>query len=267
MRAAFQRPVLTGLAAIASSAGLYMASADEITDQVHPAKYDWSHDKFFTAYDTASLRRGFEVYRNVCSSCHSLKYVHYRQLVGVSHTEEQAKALASIIEVNDGPNDQGEYFVRKGKLFDALPSPYPNEEYARFINGGAYPPDLSLITQARHNGMDYVMSLLTGYCDPPAGVSVRPGLYYNPYMDGGVIAMPPPLNDDGLEYEDGTPATISQQAKDVTVFLAFAAEPEYNFRQQEGTGLALALLAVGASMAFHKRFRYSIYKSRRISWL
>jgi ubiquinol-cytochrome c reductase cytochrome c1 subunit len=236
-------------------------------EQLHPPHYEWSHLKFFTGYDTASLRRGFEVYRNVCASCHSLKYLHYRELVGRTHTEEQAKALANSVEVKDGPNDQGEYFMRKGKLFDPLPQPYPNDEYARYINNGALPPDLSVITQARHNGEDYVMSLLTGYRDPPAGVTIRPGQYYNPYMDGGVIAMPPPLNDEGLEYEDGTPATISQQAKDVTTFLAFCAEPEYDYRQQQGAGLMAALLMTVAAMGYHKRFRYSILKSRRISWL
>jgi ubiquinol-cytochrome c reductase cytochrome c1 subunit len=139
--------------------------------------------------------------------------------VGVTHTTEELVAMASEVDVVDGPNDEGEMFERPAKLSDPLPSPYANEEQGRLANGGALPPDLSLMVKARHSGQDYLFSLLTGYCEAPAGKEMMPGLYYNPYFPGGAIAMPPPLNDDGVEYEDGTPATISQQAKDVVQFL------------------------------------------------
>ena len=149
----------------------------------------------------------------VCAACHSVNQLHYRDLVGVAYTEEEAKAMAAEAEVTDGPNDEGEMFERPGRLSDPLPAPYTSEEAARFVNGGAYPPDLSLITKARHAGQDYLFALLTGYRDPPAGVSVREGLHYNPYFVGGAIAMPKMLVDGGTDYDDGTVATESQQAK------------------------------------------------------
>jgi len=172
-----------------------------------------------SSYDCASLRRGFQVYRQVCATCHSIERIHYRELVGVTHSTEELLEMASEVDVVDGPNDEGEMFERPGKLADPLPSPYANEEQGRLANGGAYPPDLSLMVKSRHAGQDNLFSLLTGYCEPPAGKALMPGLYYNPYFPGGMIAMPPPLNDDGVEYEDGTPATISQQARDVVQFL------------------------------------------------
>ncbi|KAJ0639378.1 putative cytochrome c1, cytochrome c-like domain superfamily [Helianthus annuus] len=146
-------------------------------------------------------------------------------------TEEETKAMAAEIEVVDGPNDEAEMFTRPGKLSDRFPQPYENEQAARFANGGAYPPDLSLITKARHNGQNYVFALLTGYRDPPAGVSIREGLHYNPYFPGGAIAMPKMFNDGAVEYEDGTPATEAQMGKDVVSFLSWAAEPEMEERK------------------------------------
>lgn len=181
---------------------------------------------YFSAFDTAAIRRGHQVYQQVCAACHSMNFIHFRDLVGVCYTEEEAKAMAEEIEVVDGPNDQGEMFERPGKLSDPFPSPYANEEAARFANGGAYPPDLSLIVKARHDGLNYIFSLLLGYREPPAGVTMREGLYYNPYFPGGAIAMPKMLADGGVEYEDGTPATEAQMAKDVSTFLHWAAEPE-----------------------------------------
>ncbi len=136
-----------------------------------------------------SIRRGYEVYKAVCSACHSMKYLAYRHLVGVSHTEAEAKEEAEGIMVTDGPDDTGSFFQRPGKLADHFPSPYANDEAARAANNGALPPDLSYITSARHGGEDYVFALLTGYCDPPAGITLREGLYYNPYFAGGAIGM------------------------------------------------------------------------------
>eukprot|EP00835_Amoeboradix_gromovi_P006109 NODE_662_length_5423_cov_0.101991.p4 type:complete len:202 gc:universal NODE_662_length_5423_cov_0.101991:3172-2567(-) len=173
-------------------------------DGLHAPSHPWSHHGPFGAFDHASIRRGFQVYQQVCSSCHSLDRIAYRNLVGVSHTLSEAKELAEDVEIQDGPNDEGEMYMRPGKLSDYLPPPYPNEQAARAANAGAYPPDLSLIVKARHGGDDYVYSLLTGYSDPPAGVEVREGLHYNPYFPGGAIAMAQNIYDEVVEYDDGT---------------------------------------------------------------
>ncbi|CAM8930415.1 unnamed protein product [Rhodiola kirilowii] len=166
--------------------------------------------KAFSAHMTtlrfAVVTRFISKSAHLAIQCPSYHTVRRRDLVGVAYTEEETKAMAAEIEVVDGPNDEGEMFTRPGKLSDCLPQPYPNEQAARFANGGgAYPPDLSLITKARHNGQNYVFALLTGYRDPPAGVSIREGLHYNPYFPGGAIAMPKMLIDGAVEYEDGTP--------------------------------------------------------------
>lgn len=188
----------------------------------------------------------------------------YRHLVGVSHTEEEAKEEAAQVDVLDGPNDQGEMFTRPGKLTDYFPVPYPNEEAARAANAGAYPPDLTLMTRARHDGSNYVFSLLTGYSDPPAGVELKGALCYNRYFPGGAIAMVRNIFDDVVEYEDGTPATASQIAKDVTTFLAWAAEPEMEERKLIGTR-ALILATTFASLAWYwKRHKWSVLKSTQL---
>ncbi|CAL5418012.1 unnamed protein product [Camellia sinensis] len=177
-----------------------IAAADEAEHGLPCPNYPWPHEGILSSYDHAS--------------------------------EEETKAMAAEIEAVNGPNDEGEMFTRPGKLSDRFPQPYPNEQAARFANGGAYPPDLSLITKARHNGQNYVFALLTGYHDPPAGVSE--GLHYNPYFPGGAIAMPKMLIDGAVEYEDGTPATESQMGKDVVTFLSWAAEPEMEERKLMG---------------------------------
>ncbi|KAK4477332.1 hypothetical protein RD792_016549 [Penstemon davidsonii] len=259
---------VTGLLSFAT-----ISSCDEAEHGLDVPNYPWPHEGILSSYDHASIRRGHQVYQQVCASCHSMSLISYRDLVGVAYTEEETKAMAAEIEVVDGPNDEGEMFTRPGKLSDRFPKPYSNEQAARFANGGAYPPDLSLITKARHNGQNYVFGLLTGYRDPPAGVSIREGLHYNPYFPGGAIAMPKMLNDGAVEYEDGTPATEAQASsllmppfmgKDIVSFLTWAAEPEMEERKLMGFKwifvLSLALLQAG----YYRRMRWSVLKSRKL---
>jgi len=236
-------------------------------DHIPSLDYGWSHHGALASYDYASIRRGFQVYRQVCASCHSVDKISFRTLAGVTHTEAQIKKIAESYEVADGPNDIGEMFVRPGKLSDKIPGPYRNEAEARMANNGAYPPDLSLMVKARHYGIDYIFALLTGYVDAPAGKAMLPGLHYNPYFPGGAIAMPPPLSDGGVEYEDGTVATISQQARDVVQFLNWTAEPEANTRKKNGLITFFTLGFCALMSGYFKRWKWSPYKTRAITYV
>ncbi|XP_076246570.1 cytochrome c1 isoform X2 [Calliopsis andreniformis] len=230
----------------------------------HAPTYNWSFYGVFNALDHASMRRGWEVYKNVCSACHSLRYVAYRHLVNVTHTEDEAKAIAEEVEIQDGPDDKGNYFMRPGKLSDYVPSPYPNEEAARAANNGAYPPDLSFIINARHNGENYVFSLLTGYCDPPAGVSVGEGQYFNPYFPGGAIGMAQVIFDEVLEFEDGTPASASQVAKDITTFLMWTSNIEHDDRKKL-TIKAIGVFGVLMALVYYtKRHKWTVVKHTKL---
>ncbi|OZJ01968.1 Cytochrome c1, heme protein, mitochondrial [Bifiguratus adelaidae] len=231
---------------------------------LHPPAYPWPHNGPISTFDHAAIRRGYQVYREVCSACHSLDRIAWRNLVDVSHTLDEVKAMAEEVEYQDGPDDEGQMFDRPGKPSDYMPKPYPNEEAARAGNAGALPPDLSLIIKARHGGADYVFSLLTGYVDPPAGVEVREDLNYNPYFPGGAIAMARVLYDGLVEYEDGTPATTSQMAKDVTTFLAWAAEPEHDERKKLGYKYMLVTTALLGLSWWLKRFKWAPLKNRKI---
>ncbi|KAG5520081.1 hypothetical protein PMAC_001157 [Pneumocystis sp. 'macacae'] len=227
---------------------------------LHPPKYPWPHKGFLSSYDHKSLRRGYQVYKEVCSACHSLNLVAWRNLVGVTHTLDEAKAMAEEYEYEDGP-DESVLRLIIGKLFDYMPKPYPNEEAARAANAGAFPPDLSLIIKARHGGCDYVFSLLTGYVDPPAGVVLADGMNYNPYFPNGQIAMARLLYDGLIEYEDGTPATTSQMAKDVVSFLNWAAEPEHDDRKRMGFQTLIILSTLFALNLWVKRFKWAPIKT------
>uniref|UniRef100_A0A7S2KWM0 Cytochrome c domain-containing protein n=1 Tax=Leptocylindrus danicus TaxID=163516 RepID=A0A7S2KWM0_9STRA len=236
-------------------------------DCVHAPHHHWNHTGSLSSFDCAAVRRGFQVYRQVCATCHSVELVCWRNLVNVTHPELELKAMAEEVEYVDGPNDEGEMFDRPGKLADPLPKPYANDEAGRAANGGALPPDLSLMVKARHSGLDYVFSLLTGYCDAPAGKVMPAGLYYNPYFPGGAISMPPPLMDGQVEYEDGTPATVTQMAKDVSVFLNWTAEPEHDERKKNGFQNLVCMAFFAIAAGYLKRARWSTYKTRAISYV
>jgi len=223
------------LAAVGLFSGVGGAIAFKLDQEVkaelslHPPKLPWSHSGNFDSLDHASIRRGFQVYKQVCAACHSMRFLAYRNLVGVTHTEEEAKAQAEEIQTLDGPDESGEMFMRPGKLADYFPKPFANDAAASAANNGAIPPDLSFITLARHGGENYIYHLLNGYCDPPAGIELRDGQYFNPYFLGGAIGMGPPLYNEIIEYDDGTPATQSQLTKDVCTFLVWAASPEHKW--------------------------------------
>ncbi len=206
-------------------------------EKVEYLKTDWSFKGLFGKFDRGALQRGYQVYTEVCSSCHSMKYVSYRNLAekgGPEFTEAQAKAIAASFEVKDGPNADGEMFTRPGKLSDKFVMPYENVKAAQAANGGAYPPDMSVLVKARGGGVDYIYSLLQGYEDPPAGFILDDGVYYNKFMYGNKIKMSNQLSDGLVEYADGTNATVEQMSKDVTTFLMWTAEPHLEARHQMG---------------------------------
>lgn len=221
-----------------------MASASAAEGTPHPEAQSWSFDGPFGTFDRAALQRGFKVYRQVCAGCHAMKRIRFRELEALGYDESQIKAIAAEYTYEDGPNDDGEMFERPGLPSDAFKSPYPNDNAAKANNGGALPPDLSLITKARHGGADYVYGILTGYEAAPEHVKLLDGQYYNKIMAGHVIAMPPPLADDGVTYEDGTPQTVEQYSKDVSHFLAWAAEPEMEDRKRLGIAVLIFLAAL-----------------------
>ncbi|EDQ91284.1 uncharacterized protein MONBRDRAFT_23528 [Monosiga brevicollis MX1] len=239
-------------------------SAEDL--ELHPPAYPWEHNGLLSTFDHASIRRGHQVYQQVCSACHSMELIAYRNLVGVCYNEDEAKELAAEQMFEDGPDDAGNMFKRPGKLADYFPKPFPNEEAARAANGGAYPPDLSLIVKARHGREDYIFSILTGYCDAPAGVELRDGLYFNPYFSGQAIGMAPPLYNEQIEFEDGTPASVSQMAKDVVTFLTWAAEPEHDDRKRMGMKSIVLLSFVAAGLWYYKRHKWTVLKNRVIQY-
>ncbi len=214
-------------------------------ETIDPIKVNWSFKELTGKFDRASLQRGFQVYKEVCASCHSMQYLSYRNLGepgGPEFTQEEVKAIAASVEIEDGPDSQGEMFTRPGKPSDKFKSPYPNVQASTAANGGAYPPDMSVLVKARPGGADYMYSVLMGYEEPPAGMKLDDGVYYNKYMIGQKIKMASPLSEGIVEYSDGTKATMDQMAKDVTTFLAWAAEPELEERHRVGFKVIIYLL-------------------------
>ena len=218
-----------------------------------PAAQDWTFNGIFGTYDPHALQRGFQVYKEVCSSCHAMHLLSYRNLMALGYSDVQVRAIAGEYVVTDGPNDEGEMFERPALPSDRFVSPFPNEQAARFSNNGAYPVDMSVITKARVGGPDYVYALLTGYVDPPLDFELMAGMHYNEYFPGHQIAMPNMLSDGGVEFADGTEATLAQQAWDVTNFLMWAAEPHLDDRKQMGVKVILFLVVFTGLMYAVKR--------------
>ncbi len=232
------RNLLLGMAAVGPMLGSALAAEGTPT----PPTQHWSFERIFGTYDLAAAQRGFQVFSEVCSACHSLTYVHYRQLTGIGLTSEQIKAVAAAVTVPQGLDDQGNPKEGPGTPASKFKAPFPNETAARAGNNGAYPPDLSLMVNARASGADYLYGLMTGYGTPPANMVMQDGMNYNKYFAGHQIAMPQPLQDGQVTYADGTTASIEQMARDVTTFLAWAANPELVERKQMGVRVILFLL-------------------------
>ena len=233
-------------------------------EKVEYLKTDWSFKGPFGKFDRAALQRGYQVYKEVCSSCHSMKYLSYRNLSqkgGPEFTEAQAKAIAASFEVKDGPNADGEMFMRPGRLSDKFVMPYENEKAAQAANGGAYPPDMSVLVKARGGGVDYIYSLLQGYEAAPAGMVLDEGVHYNKYMYGNKIKMSAPLSDGIIEYGDGTRASVEQMSKDVTTFLMWAAEPHLEARHRMGFKAIIYLIILTTLVYFSMKKIWSRIES------
>lgn len=218
---------------------------------VAPPHQHWHFSGISGTYDKASMQRGLKVYREVCSACHALKRISFRNLAALGYEEGQIKNIAAEYTVIDGPDEEGEMFERAARPSDPFPSPFPNKKAAIAANG-AYPVDLSLITKARPRGSDYLYALLTGYEDS-AEHDVPEGKYWNKYYPGHVISMAPPLSDGQVSYEDGTPETMEQYSYDVVNFLTWAADPHMEERKQTGVKVILFLLAFAGVMYAYKK--------------
>jgi ubiquinol-cytochrome c reductase cytochrome c1 subunit len=232
--------------------------------ECHPSHLHWPHYGFMQGLDWRSVRRGREVYEQILAPCHSLNFLKFRHFEAFM-SKDEVKEWAASLEVPDVPDETGEDRMRPAKRFDALPSPYKNEQAARFANSGALPPDLSLITNARHGGVDYIYALLTSYGRPvPYGINLSPGQFFNPYFPGGVIGMPPPLSDEMIEYEDGTPASVHQMAKDIAMFLEFCSNPWWDERKLLGYKWVGTCVLIFITSAWYNRFLSGILRSRRV---
>lgn len=267
--------IAAAFALVAGSPALASGGAE------HPKNIAYSFDGPFGKFDQAQLQRGYKVYREVCSACHAMSLVSFRNLgdkggpfyvddphIETSNDNPYVKAIAAEYQINDIDSETGDVIQRPGTPADRFPSPFPNEAAAKASNGGALPPDLSVMAKARHGGPAYIASLLSGYENPPAGLEVSPAQHYNPYMagdltsawkgsghvpPGGLIAMPPPLREGGVTFDDGTPSTVEQQAKDVSAFLMWTAEPKLEDRKQMGFAVMIYLVLLTALLYWSYR--------------
>jgi len=242
------RALVSALAAAGLIVGIAQAAEEEALPNQH-----WSFEGIFGTFDRGELQRGFQVYQEVCSVCHAVEHLAYRDLTEIGYSEDEVKAIAAQAKVTDGPNDQGEMFERPGRPSDPFVRPFPNEKAARAANNGALPPDQSLIVKARENGPQYVFGILTGYRDPPPDIKMGQGMRYNLAFPGHQIAMPPPLSDDAVQYGDGTKATSDQEARDVVAFLTWASEPNLEVRKRMGVKVIVFLLVTTVLLYAVKR--------------
>ena len=241
------------LALVAPGAASAQDSVNEAPEIAHQS---WSFSSPFGTYDDAQLQRGFEVYRQVCSNCHSMRLLSYRNLGepgGPEFPPKKIEEIASQVQVTDGPNDKGEMFQRPARPSDHFRSPFANEQQARNANNGALPPDLSVMAKAREGGPDYIYAILTGYTDPPQGFQLAPGMHYNKAFPGHQLAMPPPLSDGVITYGDGTKPTLDNYARDVAAYLMWAAEPKLEERHKTDTRVMIYLIVFAVIMYLAKR--------------
>jgi len=232
------------IAGAALAVALATPAAAQFMVTPQPPKQEWSFGSVFGTYDLAAAQRGFQVYSEVCSNCHAMKQLHYRDLAGIGLSTDQIKAVAAAVQVPAGLNDTGEPIDAPGTPGSQFRSPFPNEKATRAALNGALPPDLSVIVNAREGHADYVYAILNGYSVPPAGFNLMPGMNYNTYFPGHQIGMPPPLRDGQVAFADGTPNTLPQMSDDVVTFLAWAANPELVQRKQLGVRVILFLVFV-----------------------
>jgi cytochrome c1 len=266
------RELMTAFALAAAVAGMAIPARAQEADA--PPLQQWSFAGPFGQFDPEQLQRGFKIYREVCSTCHSLKLLSFRNLAdpgGPGFSEAQATAIAATFQVTDGPNDQGQMFQRAGKISDYFPPPFPNDQAARAALGGGLPPDMSTLAKARgydrgfpwfvfdaftqyqEGGPDYIHAILNGYTDPPAGFVLPPGTHYNKYFPGNAIAMPKPINDGQVKFTDGTPETVDQYGRDVAAFLMWASEPKLDERKRLGFQVMIYLIVLSALLYFTKK--------------
>jgi len=240
-------------------------SAHSEENKIELIKNNWSFEGIFGTFDRSSLQRGYQVYQEVCSGCHSIQHLSYRNLSekgGPEFSLDEAKAIAAQFEVTDGPNDEGEMFTRPRRLSDKFVNPFPNIQAATAANGGAYPPDMSVLVKARKGGADYIYSLLLGYEEAPAGYELDDGVYYNKYIPGNKIMMSKPLSEGAVEYSDGTQATEAQMAKDVVTFLTWTAEPNLEARHKMGFKVFIFLIILLILVYFSKQKVWSRLDSK-----
>ena len=236
-------------------------------NKVEFLKNNWSFEGVFGTFDRASLQRGYQVYQEVCSGCHSVKHLSYRNLSekgGPEFSLEESKAIAAQFEITDGPNEDGEMFTRPARLSDKFASPFPNVKAAAAANDGAYPPDMSVLAKARKGGADYIYSLLMGYEEAPAGYELDDGVYYNKYMPGYKIKMAEPILDGIVEYADGTETTKAQISKDVTTFLVWAADPHLEARHRMGFKVFFFLIILLTLVYLSKQKVWSRFGSKSV---
>ena len=229
------------------------AMSSRAQDAPEPPRQQWPFYGIFGTYDQAALQRGFQVYKEVCSACHAVKHLYFRDLTELGYSEDQVKGMAAQAQVQDGPNDQGEMFQRPGRPSDPMPKPFANDQAARAANNGALPPDLSLIVKAREGGADYVYAILTGFKDPPKDFKMTEGTYYDEYFAGHQIKMPPPLSDGQVKFADNAPDKVVDVARDVVSFLHWAAEPNLDQRHRMGFKVMLFLIIAAGVFYAAKR--------------